>query len=323
MLQTPEVFVRISEFLMSEAFARILQIFEVFKTSEVLSKGNIMSGKEENTLIQSLCGKSNKLFGGRSCEFYDHIHTECQLLREKKMHEFWEKCRSRPFEMMYESTKVHIQRFKRIYKRLPIDDKEDINFEEIVTRLRKYGLKENFNIVGWRRYMNLTVYREVKKYLAKKGWIPKEAQCGTCKYLPESPPYTCRKTGEVRNKGDQTCEEYAQKIPFIDENDDTNMFVSGSAGDITDAIDEKDLIAKVLKVLKERIEDSEPGSKKNSVHERQYETIINFLHLFSEEDISEKDAVKFRAKECKKDVKTIQRDLTAIREFLEKMSIEW
>ena len=109
-----------------------------------------MMGKKNN-LIQSICGKANKRFGGRPCEFYEHIHTECRLLREKEMHKFWEKCRSRPFEMMYESTKLHIQRFKRIYKELPIDDKEDIDFKKIAIRLRKYGLKENFNIIGWRR----------------------------------------------------------------------------------------------------------------------------------------------------------------------------
>lgn len=247
------------------------------------------------------------------------------------MDEFWETCRCGPFEMLYEAVNRHIETFKWKYWRLAIN--EDIDLQSMTDRLKKQGLKSDFHIVGWRRYMNKAVYREVIR--VNRHLIPKDARCGTCNHLPESKPHTCQKTGEDRKKTDGPCEKYARKIPIVKriEGDYEDQVRDGEMSEVTEIVsgntespeailEVKDLICKMKEALRKRVENAEPRSQIRSIHERQHEIFMNLLSLFSK-GFSETEAIRLIAEECGVSDKTIQRDLMKIRKFLKKMSIEW
>lgn len=294
-------------------------------------KGYIMSAK--NDMIRSVCGK-HKYFKGVSCRYYDLSDAQCLLLREKKMEEFWEKCRCKLFETLYNATTVCLINFKKKYKRLNIDDKEDIDFESIIKRLKTYGLKTGFTLHDWLKYMNKTVYQEIRGILVARGLIPRGIRCGTCRHLPKGNPYICPKNGETRKKADDVCDDYTQDINSfisidIEENDDNPqahrlMYEISTVRNenITCLPEEKDRLSDMKKILKNRAGEAKPGSKLLEKYERQYEVFINLLNLLSE-NIPLANAMKLIAKNYGINVKTIRRDIEEIREFLKKMSPEY
>ncbi len=301
-----------------------------------------MAEKKRNNLIRSVCGGLNRRFRGVTCNYYDCSAIECRLLRKQQMEEFWQKCRFNKFKMLYKASAHYLKQFKLKYDNIPVDDMEDIDFKGIINRLEKQGLKEDFTINGWRKYMNKTVYREVKGILVKKGLIPREAKCGTCKYLPVSKPYVCQKKGENRKKTDHACGEYTPRIDiFISVSHNEDSEHNGNQGKnplesemiraqhenirtperILEEKQESNQLPIIKKLLKNRAENTNPGTRERKIYERQYNNIIQLQKLFSK-GISEKKALKILADETSVDIKTIQRDLKEIRKFLKKMSTD-
>ncbi|MCP4107179.1 MAG: hypothetical protein GY749_16835 [Desulfobacteraceae bacterium] len=291
-----------------------------------------MTEQKQNNLTRSVCGGTNERFRGNPCKYYDFSSGQCLLLMEQKMDEFWKKCRCKKFEMLYEATTSYLKKFKQKYANLPVDDMEEIDFKEIISRLKNLRLKEEFNINGWRKYMNKTIYREVKGILVKKGLIPRETKCGTCKFLPGSKPYVCQKKGETRKKTGEICEQYAQKIDvFIsingsESNDDQyrdNLIfeISKSIHEnvktpetILEKEQEKNRLSIIKEILDKRIEKAKPGKMKQK-YERQYDVFINLFNLLSE-GIPKEESQKLLADKNGVNIRTIRRDIVEIMEFL-------
>ncbi|QTA86292.1 hypothetical protein [Desulfonema magnum] len=292
-----------------------------------------MSQKKQNNLIRRLCGGINKRFAGCSCNNYERSTTQCRLLRKHRMNEFWEKCRGEPFTMMYDTVTKITNTFRLKYPSLHISEVIDIDIKDIVTRLKTYHLKEEFTIIAWRNYMHKTVYREIKGYLIKKGWLPRVNQCGTCKYFPESEPYICPKNGKQRKKTDGTCEKYSQKLGIFisingyghdDQKNNAHLSDKFQYNDETpETILEKknDPLLMIKHALCMRIDTASPETKQRAKYQRQYEVFISLLHLLSE-GVPMKKAQKTLAKQNSVAAKTIQRDISEIRKFQKKMSSE-
>jgi len=276
---------------------------------------NEMTADWENRLIHSVCGGATH-FGGVSCTHYDFSAGECILLRERKMDDFWENGRCTPFDMLYRAVATYSDRFKDKYDYLPLDDKEDIDFCSIVERLRNYGLRRDFNLAGWSRYMNKAVYREIRGILVRRGLIPDEAICGTCKHLASSSPCICQKTGTFREKSDMICEFYEWPVRIFVPFDAgyTDYSKEDWTGGADDIMIMKEKMNRMKNMLANRALKMRSGSQKRKIYERQYEVFANSANLLSE-GVPGRRLRTTLAKKSGVHVKTIRRDMRDIREF--------
>lgn len=275
------------------------------------------------------CGDGNPT---ASCEHYDPSAGECLLLRERRMDEFWEKGRCLPFGMLYRSVSDCLSRLKRTYRYLPIDEAEDVDFGRLAARLRKQGLRREFNLTGWRKYVNKAVRREITWILAGRGLIPRRTECGTCRHLTLSRPRVCLKTGESRKKSQTICDSYAWHSHMFVSADPEALVVPGNlpvagrrrgaGGDGTETpatlLEDKEEGKRIFLMrdaLARRAEAAEAGSVRKKRYERQYEVFSNLLSLFSQ-GVPRKRVCTVLEEKTGIRVRTIRRDLEEIRLFL-------
>ncbi|GEM_PF-5152212 len=287
----------------------------------------------KKNLIRSVCGGENRRFRGLFCEYYERSTSRCMLLRERKMGEFWEKCRASCFNMLYEAAKRYLRNFRQTYPNSPIDETEDIDFGRLIRRLQDTGLKQGFDLEAWRGYMNKSVYREIRTILRERGLIPWQIRCGTCRFMPEKMPFICPKTGTVRGRTEEVCKDYAQSVHniiYIDADlgvgsreENRLMAEIGEQQGIStpetllEKKEEEQRLPLIRKILTARIKETQPNTKSRQIYERQYEIFVNLLNLFSK-DIHIEKALKILADKYGVTVRTVQRDLEEIREFSEK-----
>ena len=268
------------------------------------------------------------------CDYYDLSAGECLLLRERKMDEFWEKGQCAPFEILYNSVSNCLDRLKNKYRYFPLDEREDVDFCKLVSRLKRKGLKREFNLGGWRKYVNKAVYREIRDILIKRGLIPGAANCGTCRHLTLSKPHVCQKTGAFGKKSDKTCDAYMwHRHVFVSADSENNGVLkkSGIKNEVdkmggenmktpATLMEEKEEGRQFLlmkEMLAKRAEEAEVGSKRKEKFERQYEIFSNLLILLS-------DGVPYRgvrtvlAEKTRIHIRTIRRDIEEIMIFLRK-----
>lgn len=284
-----------------------------------------MSEKQQNDTDAAVCGKGNKRFGGVSCEYYFHSVMQCMLLKEHRIKELWEKCRINHLELLYNAVMAHLARFKQRYRKLPIDEQEDVDFDQIIRCLKAQEDKKRFDIStlnDWRKYIGKAAYLEIRRIFIKRGLIPKEARCGICRYLPQTKPYICLKKREVRKKTNPACDEYRRRdviIPVADdeiEHEQIKSFILPNSEENNEEI----TIESAINALNERIRQTKPGTKEREKSERQYEVFFNLCHLMSDGH-SKEEAKNILADNYGISLKTIARDINEIKEFLEKMFI--
>ena len=287
----------------------------------------------KKNLIRSVCGGENRRFRGLFCEYYERSTSRCMLLREGKMPEFWEKCRASCFNMLYEAAKRYLGNFKKKYPNSPIDETEDVDFGRLIRQLQDTGLKQGFDLEAWRGYMNKSVYREIRRILRKRGLIPWQIRCGTCKFMPEKMPFICPKTGTARGRREEACKDYAHSVHNIISIDadpdigtqEKNILMAEIAEQqgfstpetLLEKKEEEQQLPLIRKVLIKRIKETQPGTKSRQTCERQYEIFVNLLNLFSK-DIPVEKALKILADKYDVTVRTVHRDLADIREISEK-----
>lgn len=288
----------------------------------------------KKNLIRSVCGGENRRFRGLFCEYYERSAARCLLLREGKMREFWEKCRASCFNLLYDAVKLHLTNFRQKYPDSPIDETEDIDFEKLICRLQDTGMKQSFDLEAWRGYLNKTVYREIRNILRKRGLIPWQIRCGTCKFMPLKMPYICPKTGTVRSRSDDACPDYAQTVHNIisidaeicpgdsQENNRLMAEMGNWQGNPTpetllEKKEEEQRLPLIRKILLTRIKETRPGTKSRQTCERQYEIFVSLLNLLSD-NVPMEEAFKIIADKQGVAVRTVHRDIADIREFSKK-----
>ncbi|MDM8523689.1 hypothetical protein QUF80_09985 [Desulfococcaceae bacterium HSG8] len=288
-----------------------------------------MSERKQNDLIRSFCEGAGRRFGRLPCEHYDHSDRHCRLLEKQEMSEFWEKCRLNTLKILHKYALGYLENFIKEWN-FPIEKAEniraeDIDFKSVMTRLKKKKLTQGYTLAVWLAYVKTTIYREIKRNLARQGMIPREVRCGSCRYLSGSAPYICSKKGEPRKKTDgDNCEDYCFDI-VITESGIEEKDIPPVAETPETLLEEKEKrrnpLSSVIKdALSTRIREAKPGTRKREIYKRQCEIFIELLHLISE-GMPKKEAEKALAGEYNINERTIRRDIADIREFLKKKNV--
>ncbi|QTA81805.1 Uncharacterized protein dnl_41550 [Desulfonema limicola] len=164
-------------------------------------------------LTDKYCRGFGKRFGKNPCIYFDASVQECRLFRELKPDILWEKCRYTDFFMLYKSIDRHLDRFMNIYGIQIIDNKEDINFNDIIENLKRPVKNPGFtkyNLETWKKYINTSVYRKVREILIKRGIIGHKKECQNCSFFSQTKSNVCLLKKEIRKKTDRICEKYSQ-----------------------------------------------------------------------------------------------------------------
>jgi len=309
-----------------------------------------MAEARNDTLIGPICEGKSARFDGQACQYCDK--RQCRLLRDHRMEEFWKDCRA-AWDIFYTRVRVCLEELQTSYSVAIVDEGEAFDFQGVSERLKNQHVNTP-NLAAWSAIVKTTVYREISRRFQYDGRIPEKRQCGTCKHVPESPPYFCTKKEEIRKKTAPPCEEYSPVIPdFIpihaplapqdDKDNPSNARLqleiynaAQTARNEFSATPESILIEKerlqesplftMHELLRQRINQQKPGSKRRQIYARQYEILIMLQQLMCEKKMSEKAAKKavleafvFDGKRINE--KQLERDLAKIRDFLKgKMS---
>jgi len=222
--------------------------------------------------------------------------------------------------MLYRVSVKYLKMFQQRHPSLPIDEGTDIDFRQIMERLKKIKL-HGYSLIIWKGYINKVAYNAARNVLVKAGLLPKDRRCGTCRYLPWSKPYICLKKKEERKKSDPPCDEYCWEAVIPDPiPDDETLASMTNPETLLVEKEEGPLLSFIIKMLKERIEDAAPGSKNGEIYERQYDVFVSLMHSLSN-NIPRTDVVEEIAEKYRIDKRTVQRDIREIREFLKKKNV--
>ena len=237
-------------------------------------------------------------------------------------------------------------KFRTWYPALPIDEAEDFDFEGVVRRLQQQHFQTE-NLAAWYRYVEKTVYLEIKKRLIQRGLVPEKKNCGSCCFLSESRPYFCSKTEQTRKKTDPPCKEYGPRLAYFHSLDESLSHQPGEALHRPDrlllemiskanpviltpesiAIMEEEqaqpALAIITAMLAKRPEGERIGSKRRKRYMRHYTVFTNILALLSQ-GLHKEEAIKRLAQKFAVNEKTIRRDIDEIKTFLRKQQVlEW
>jgi hypothetical protein len=270
---------------------------------------------------------------------------QCRLLKQHHFHQFWEQCRGAYF-LFYDMVRVWHTKFHTWYPGLPIDEAEDFDFPGVVRRLQQQHIQTD-NLAAWYKYVNKTVYLEIKKRLIQRGLVPEKKNCGSCRFLSDLRPYFCANIEETRKKTDPPCENYSPRIAYFRSLDEDSSHQPGEALHRSDrllleminkvspvistpesiAIMEEEQAQPALTIitamLAKRPEGEKIGSKRRKRYMRHYTVFTNILGLLSQ-GFPKEDAVKRLAEKFAVNEKTIRRDIDEIKTFLRKQQVlEW
>jgi hypothetical protein len=275
-------------------------------------------------LIALFCKGEGKRFNGIRCEHYEIFTKECDLLKKDSMKDVFEKGRCKPSVMAENAVRRNLFDYRD-----KINPKEDKGIAwEVCDIIKKKRLNTPILpvLIG---YINKTVYTEVIRILIEKGILIK-GECGKCIYLSLSKPYICQRAdiikdgkkfenplyGEKRNPSDSACKDGFEP-PEFNGGDDVDIYEAEGTGEgFTIIIDMQKLLIQRIKKAKDE------NTKKR--YERQYAVFCRFLTLM-QDGHSEKEALKIIAEKFDPpvSVKTVERDMTEVRDFLKtKMSSE-
>jgi len=287
---------------------------------------------KQNDLITAICEGTSKRFKNIPCKYFEKINKQCILLKKQSIDEYLEKCRY-AFELLYNAIDKHLKYFKKIYKYLPIDDKEDVKYEKIIERLKHQKIDRGYNLAVWSKYIHKTAYMEIRDILYKKGLIPRGKKCGTCSRLSASRPFTCTIDGLVKRKADDICNNYQADIhKFISINHEDREFfmnemIEKMQENIQDPVCEsgngknkEDKLTGIMKILKQRPESEKIGSKKRKKFERQYDVFAYYCHQLSD-GVPKGSIEKHLSDRYGINEKTVRRDIQEIKKYLQKKNV--
>ena len=250
------------------------------------------------------------------------------MLKAQDGQNFWDKCRA-AFEVFYDTVNFCNDTMRKQYDALPVDEAENLPFEEMIRRLTAQRLNIA-NLAAWRKYIMKMAYREIRRVMAKQGLLPSKKQCGTCAHLTPVKPSICAEKGIERKKTDAPCGGYqANRGQFESLDNDDNAKkrrkIEELRADTANAAKERAQAAAengdnfyddALRLLRERAEREPFGSARRKICRRQHDIFVNIFALLAEgapkEQVEQALAKKYRLKNAR----TIRRDLDEIRAFL-------
>ncbi|MEE4358195.1 MAG: hypothetical protein V2I97_17120 [Desulfococcaceae bacterium] len=288
---------------------------------------NYFKKSKREKLLPDICEGALPRFNKEVCPYYESLSRDCALLKKDTTEEYWDKCRY-AFELFYQAVEMQMIYFKKNYQGLPIDDAEDFDFEGLIRRLRQQKPDTGHHLAVWAGYIRKSVYLEIKNRLAGKGLIPREKKCGSCAWLSLHHPRICGMDGKQKKKSDNVCEKYKAGISrfvFIDAEREEGKNavlseISMQSSDKTPENKEKGSVAGIRELLKKRAAEQKKGSARWKKYHRQYEVFVTLRHSFAE-GISKREVMAEMRDRYGLDQKTIRRDITEIREFLQNKNV--
>lgn len=240
------------------------------------------------------------------CEYYLQTSEECRLLREETLQAVFAQGRCQPHEMVKQAVKKHFYRQPHD----PLMAKEEIDSFafEIAESVQQKSLSKSFTIYALKSYITTTVENALRPHL----------QCKDCEHLsPGKPAYCQRKTlltaeGEIENPlynkkrfpSDHACQGFETLAPPPPE----------------PTTPEPDLNLLVLAdTLSQRAASARDAVKQE--YERQYLVFCSLVHWCEAEKSSWKTGKKQIAMQMGVSVRTIERDLNRLLDFLEQEQV--
>jgi|GEM_PF-2182109 hypothetical protein len=261
------------------------------------------------------------LFEGRPCENYSNPPPQCSLLKERAITRLCETGRC-IFAMMGFVQEKLAERFDHL------DDREDIDLEQLRDRLRRVVWTGSSTPVGWLMYVKTAVQRATVRALAKQRLMPEEKNCGTCLQLTKSNPRVCQISGDRKKVTDRACDHYhflsiiigaESGDGFGDLGEEREANFSPAAIERSDeaqrGVDARMDVESLRLELAKRVEKAKQGTRQRAIFARQYELFLNLHHLAGEVE-SDKDALRIVSRQMGVSQKMVRRDLAEIREFL-------
>ena len=263
------------------------------------------------------------MFGGISCEYLDAgARTElCSLLTARDIATICRRARCTYAVIGMTQEKI-AKRFSSM------DEQEDIDLEEIFARLERYYSDRTLTIEQWFNLVGV-VFRNASNDLARRrGLIPSVDNCGACRSLTLSNPFSCLISGESRAKGDPVCEDYLPfRIVFKPVTDETQIEAFTEKESILKAAEDerqdldRQFVENIESALRSRALSERQNTQRRAIYTRQYNLFVGLRHLLKTVD-SKAEALEILARQLAVDERTIRRDLQEIRTFLKKKGFE-
>lgn len=273
-------------------------------------------------LVDYFCEGLGRRFGGIPCEHYHPSTGECTLLKQFVLKEIFEKGRCQPFEILKRAVQKHLEKYRDLVN--PGEHVDAMAFE-LSERIKRQRLRQGFKIYVLKGYINKTIYAEVTGMLHHETAIVRR-QCGYCKHLSQSKPYTClqetivtTKDGEIENPHYGNTRKFIEKAckdgfePLEDTSIETSEQIAQSPVVFPPDYTPGMLFADMTKMLTDRIERAQ-DHKTRKRYDRQYVGFCKLLDLLRK-GIPKKEANKMIAETLGVSAKTIDREFQEIREF--------
>ncbi len=262
-------------------------------------------------MVALFCKGKERRFRGIVCKHYDTDADECRLFRERPMRDVFEKGRCEPYEMLKRAVRRNLYGYSdRI---APEEHIEPTTFLTSV-RIKKKGLKHP-KLPVLKAYINRSAYNDVIELLMEEG-VLWPSICGICVHLSVPKPHVCQREhimvdgkrienphhGETRIPSSQACKKGFEP-PVFEENFD----IPGPEPDSPVIIEMKTALTKRIK--------GETNKNVRRKHERQYVVFCRFVRL-NQEGYSEREALERIAEVLGVSLRTVERDMAEIRNFL-------
>ena len=288
-------------------------------------------------LVRTVCAGAGDRFGGVVCEHYDRLTGDCDLLKQSKIEQIFDKGRCHPRRIMTSAVKRNLSKYKDL---IHVQDYLSSIVFTLWNRLKDIRFKKGHSLPVLIGYINRASYTEVILSLQSEGLLTRK-MCGFCVFLSELEPYVCkRETVSVTNDGvtqlkenpfylkerktTDKCQEGFQPYTLLsieeDKNDNSaNTYNSPlpetlrDAGTVAKSEDTIE-IEELKDLLKKRAASTKHANTKK-IYKRQHNVFITLYHYLSE-GYSIPKAMQLIATKIGKNVKTIERDLDEIRAFL-------
>lgn len=291
-------------------------------------------------LIRLFCAGAGHRFGGAVCEYYVSFTGECDLLKQEKMERIFEKGRCDPYNILKSAVKKNLKKYKDL---INIQEHKNSVIFILSNRFKDIRLKKGHNLAVLIGYINKASYTEVILLLQSEGLLEKKI-CGNCIFLSELKPYVClRENIDVLSNGVQQVKDnpfYQKKRNKIDKCQEgfqsrifksVNEFKNRDSEDnhkpiimheklrnngVLDSSLDRIEIEKMNQILKKRVIGTKHKNTKK-IYKRQHNVFINLYNYISE-GYSIRKSIELIAKNIGRNVKTIERDISDIRTFLNK-----
>ena len=257
------------------------------------------------------------MFGGISCEYLNvGARTElCSLLTARDIATICRKARCTYAVIGMTQEKI-AKRFSSM------DEREDVDLETVFARLERYYSDRTLTIDQWFNLVGV-VFRNASNDLARRrGLIPSVDNCGACRSLTLSNPFSCLISGESRAKGEPVCEDYLPfRIVFKPVTDETqieafteNESILKAAEDERQDVD-RQFVENIESALRNRALNEKQNTQRRAMYTRQYNLVVALRHVLETID-SKVEAFEILARQLGVDERTVRRDMQDIRIFL-------